>query len=524
MSEFYEFYEERKRKHYHQRHELEREGDYVRDPSCTECYPITFEPKTYFHNFWEWYKNITPAETYNLYTVRQLEKLITETIGIIEIETTGIQKKLEVLIGSITYKEKPDKTSKEIYHEILDRFTLSNRFELNNEEVEELLKSSDENNSGGEQIENNSEEEQIEDTKNNEELEDIEEIILKIICGINGPYRIEGSGNKWELEFERESRKYIEKTEFEKICEENGIIKEEYERILEFIAMEINRIKEEIKTEFEDEELAEQAEKDINMSPILSNSPTEESESDRETTEESSESEEEIEEMALNIIKAPTFGGEVHENPNEWIDAFDRVARANNWAENDGDNNQRLQMAAAHLTGEAAIWYEANQATYNRWKNNGNAGNQLAEGLKTRFAPPERQQRWQKEFYEVKQLPGESVESYAQRFNKAARKVGNNVAEIGKAGTFTQKLLPAIYPMAVLGDQSTLERAIESAKRGERSALGNLQQIRPIMNQNLQQVKPVINQGREINSEEIYRDMRREKTDKDINELTKQMQ
>src|ERR1044071_1615064 len=205
MSESYESYEERKRKHYHQRHELEREGDYVRDTSCTECYPITFEPKTYFHNFWEWYKNITPAETYNLHTVRQLEELITDTIGIIEIETTGIQKKLEVLIGSITYREKPDKTSKELYHEILDRFTLSNRFELNNEEVEELLKSSDENNSGEEQIENNSEEEQIEGTKNNEELEDTERITLKIICGINGPYRIEGSGNKWELELKEKA-------------------------------------------------------------------------------------------------------------------------------------------------------------------------------------------------------------------------------------------------------------------------------------------------------------------------------
>ena len=155
-------------------------------------------------------------------------------------------------------------------------------------------------------------------------------------------------------------------------------------------------------------------------------------------------------------------------------------------------------MAAAHLKGEAAIWYEANRGTYNRWKNNGNAANQLAEGLKARFAPPERQQRWQREFYEVRQLQGESVESYVLRFMKAARKVGNNVAEIGKAGTFSQGLLPAIYPLAILGDQSTLERAIERAKRGEMSALGNLQQIRP----NLQQVVPMVNQGELLNSEE----------------------
>src|SRR5439155_501520 len=431
MSELYEFYTERRRKHYHQRHQLLREGAYLKDPSCTECYPLIFEPKTYFKNFWKWYKNITPAETYSLYTVRQLEELVTDTIGIIEVETTGIQKKLEMIIGSITYREKPDKTSKEIYQEILDRFTYSNRFELNNEEVEELLKSSDENGS--------------------EKEEQINEELLKN-------------------------------------SDENSS---------------------------EEQENTKNNEKHINISPILSNVSTVESEeSDRETTtEESIDTEEEIENMALDIIKAPIFGGEAHENPAEWINEFDRAARANNWAEGDANDNQRLQMAAAHLRGEAAIWYEANRGTYNRWKNNGNAANQLAEGLKARFAPPERQQRWQREFYEVRQLQGESVESYVLRFMKAARKVGNNVAEIGKAGTFSQGLLPAIYPLAILGDQSTLERAIESAKRGEMSALGNLQQIRP----NLQQVVPMVNQGELLNSEEnrVYRDMKKEKTDRD---------
>src|SRR3989440_8003863 len=279
MNALYEFYTERRRKHYHQRHQLLREGAYLKDPSCTECYPLIFEPKTYFKNFWKWYKNITPAETYSLYTVRQLEELVTDTIGIIEVETTGIQKKLEMIIGSITYREKPDKTSKEIYQEILDRFTYSNRFELNNEEVEELLKSSDENGSEKEEQINeellknsdeNSSEEQ-EDTKNNEELEDTEESILRIICGRNGPYRIEGRGTRWKVEFGKEDEEYIEKSEFEKMCKENGITQEEYERILEFVADGISRITEEIEMEIRDEELAEQIEKDINTSPILSN-------------------------------------------------------------------------------------------------------------------------------------------------------------------------------------------------------------------------------------------------------------
>src|ERR1051326_905774 len=110
MSELYEFYEERKQKHYHQRHELGREGDYLRDPSCTECYPVIIEPETYFNNFWEWYKNITPAETYNLFTVRQLEELITETIGVIEVEKKkGKKKKKKNKILNIYYYKKKKK-------------------------------------------------------------------------------------------------------------------------------------------------------------------------------------------------------------------------------------------------------------------------------------------------------------------------------------------------------------------------------------------------------------------------------
>src|SRR5688500_6304355 len=119
MSELYEFYEERKRKHYYERHVLGREVDFLKDPACTECYPVTFEPEMYFENFWRWYKNITSAEMYSLYTVRQLEELVTDTIRIIETETIGIRNKLETIIGSITYKERPNKTSKEIYQEIL---------------------------------------------------------------------------------------------------------------------------------------------------------------------------------------------------------------------------------------------------------------------------------------------------------------------------------------------------------------------------------------------------------------------
>ena len=56
------------------------------------------------------------------------------------------------------------------------------------------------------------------------------------------------------MEFERETKKYIKKLEFKRICEENGINQEEYERILDFIAEEINRITEETRTKEEEKE------------------------------------------------------------------------------------------------------------------------------------------------------------------------------------------------------------------------------------------------------------------------------
>jgi len=100
---------------------------------------------------------------------------------------------------------------------------------------------------------------------------------------------------------------------------------------------------------------------------------------------------------------------------------------------------------------------------------------------------------------------------------RAARKIGNNVAEVRKASTFTQGLLPAIYLMAVLGSQSTLDNAIESAKREEMSAIGNLQQLRPD-----QETRYQIDNTEMENK--IFGEMKKEKTNKDIDDLTKQME
>ena len=97
---------------------------------------------------------------------------------------------------------------------------------------------------------------------------------------------------------------------------------------------------------------------------------------------------------------------------------------------------------------------------------------------------------------------------------KAARKIGNNVTEIGKAGTYTQGLLSLIRSMAVIGDQNTLALAIESAKRGERSVV--------------EQIQPGPSTGNLTNNtgieNRIFKEMKKEKTENDMDDLTKQME
>ena len=57
-----------------------------------------------------------------------------------------------------------------------------------------------------------------------------------------------------------------------------------------------------------------------------------------------------------NIVKVD-FSGTINEDPNEWIENFERAKDANNW------HNDRLRFIAGGLMkGEAADWYQADKA------------------------------------------------------------------------------------------------------------------------------------------------------------------
>ena len=94
------------------------------------------------------------------------------------------------------------------------------------------------------------------------------------------------------------------------------------------------------------------------------------------------------------------------------------------------------------------------------------------------------------------------------------------MAEIGKAMTFVQGLLPAIYAFTVLGGQNnTMDTAIESAKRAELAVIGQLQPI--VMPQRMENnIYQELQIGK---TNRILQDIKKEKTEDDMDDLVKQM-
>ena len=378
----------------------------------------------------------------------------------------------------------------------------------------------------------------IEEVINELEKESIESERITIWCGKYGPYEITGEGEGYEIIFNKEERNPISKEELTRYCEENGlddtIILEEIEGYIELIRekdkkdkgkrsleqtfrmieenlerelnneernfirimMNKNITDEEILEEFlqwlrpeetiqnkgsDDESYDEQTEIIINT-PKNSLSPKqvptesenlteEESESNKSTTTEDSN----IVTMALNIIQIRKFSGENDEDPQEWLKEFIRGAVANNWG-NDGNDDALTKYAAAHLIGEAALWFEEQKTdaatSIDHWKQNGNADRNFVERFLRKFNSDDKQIRFQEELLQMRQIPGESVRTYANRFQRIAKRTGDNTPELFKARLFTNGLIHDVYKFANILEANTLLNAIKNAEKAERSIQG----------------------------------------------------
>src|SRR6266498_2461194 len=58
-------------------------------------------------------------------------------------------------------------------------------------------------------------------------------------------------------------------------------------------------------------------------------------------------------ERESNHVKLIEFGGTEVEDPNEWLECYNRIAEANKWSE-----HRRFQIIGGYLVGAAARWYD----------------------------------------------------------------------------------------------------------------------------------------------------------------------
>ena len=92
-----------------------------------------------------------------------------------------------------------------------------------------------------------------------------------------------------------------------------------------------------------------------------------------------------------------------------------------------GNNVRRKNIASGYLRGNAAEWYETDQANIAQWHIDGQNDN-FRERFKGHFSPQSKQIQWQFELTNIRQGTGESIEDYSRRFRSVMRKVNHTNA------------------------------------------------------------------------------------------------
>ncbi len=67
-------------------------------------------------------------------------------------------------------------------------------------------------------------------------------------------------------------------------------------------------------------------------------------------------------ERELNHVKPTEFGGTEAEDPNEWLECYNRIAEANKWSE-----YRRFQIIGGYFVRAAARWYDEIKTFITSW-------------------------------------------------------------------------------------------------------------------------------------------------------------
>ena len=284
---------------------VKRDDDY----SCRICYPPSNTYSLRFKKFMTWCTDQLTVETFSMKTLEAFHDLINKP----NLENHKVQEILQVIIESFTYRDEPRYGFDTMKYLIQLITQLSERFTISLEETRERFKK----------------------------------------------YYSETLDTEYETSPEKSS-----KTTSEKSSPKQEPLKEQATIMFEILENEIGKYNEKINNRpeeddyklFDDQDNEETDEEIIINTPEIIPHPTDSSESSEVNNSTNNSRlptpEPPISQMA-KIIKYTTYKGNESEDPIEWINNFERAAKANKLADDD-----RLNAVIGLLQDEAVAWYE----------------------------------------------------------------------------------------------------------------------------------------------------------------------
>jgi len=135
------------------------------------------------------------------------------------------------------------------------------------------------------------------------------------------------------------------------------------------------------------------------------------------------------------------------------------MIEANNVAD-----GRRVAVAAANLRDAAAEWYETDKVNIIRYIDNNVRS--FIRRIRAQFTSDVQKDQWYAELHQLKQTPGQSVDDYANKFQRLQRKTDANgrtpIANVVRQ--FLIRLNPTMAPMVYATALATLQAAIDIAK------------------------------------------------------------
>ena len=120
-----------------------------------------------------------------------------------------------------------------------------------------------------------------------------------------------------------------------------------------------------------------------------------------------------------STAKANYYYGKTGEDVEECLAEIDRMIEANNVAD-----GRRVAVAAAHLKDAAVEWYETDRPNINRYIDNNPSS--FIRRIRVRFTSDAQKDQWYAKLHQLKQTPGQSMDDYANKFQRLQRKTDAN--------------------------------------------------------------------------------------------------